>query len=204
MQWMWSPLRLSWPLVCAFLLPAVVGDYLTYDLIPPGFDDLFDQLIIVSTNPAKRLAIVEEIILTFDNTSRHTVLGLDGTDLSNNRSHPLWSVVSPKFLNHFTPRELGYALSHRLAYELVSKKNYSHAVIVEDDILIHRSKFLRAVAEYRPYIKDSWQIIHWWCRCTDSLLRGIPSNRQPLNAIFCKNAVNSSQLTRGNHNPQNC
>ena len=136
-----SSLSLSYPfpLYLPILLLSVLvsSDYQSYNFYPPSFDDLFDQLVIISTKSTSRLPIVDEIIKTLD-TSRVTIVGVNGTDLVNNRSHHLWQVVTPNFLDTFTPGELGCALSHRTAYELILRNNYSNALIVEDDVQFHK------------------------------------------------------------------
>ena len=169
-----------------------LASHKNFETYPPHFDSLFDHLIIISMKHSSRFPFIQDLINKFD-TKNYSIIGVNGTAVAENKSHPLWKVIAPDFLDTFTAAELGCSLSHRAAYEYVIKNNFSHALILEDDIHVHHVRFLKAVEWYRPYISPSWQIIHWWCRCTDSKMK-IMYEREP--DFFCNGAQNESALTR--------
>ena len=140
---------------------SVFESYLNLDLgYLQSFDQLFDHLIIISLMSGERKHKVHKLIELFG-TTNYSIIGVNGTEVTNNRLDPLWKVIDPNFLETFSPGELGCALAHRKAYEFVVAQKFSHVLIIEDDIIVHLENFLRAVPKYRPYIKESWEIVHW-------------------------------------------
>ena len=60
-------------------------------------------------------------------------------------------------------------MAHRACYEFISKGNYSHVLIIEDDARF-KPGFLEEVKTARAYISKNWQIVHWHTSCGWNLL----------------------------------
>ena len=101
---------------------------------------------------------------------KYTIIGINGSLILNDVSHPLHAAVSPDFRGKYSAGELGCALSHRMVYSLVSSGRYEHALVIEDDVLIY-SSFLDEVSFYRNFILPSWKIIHWHTFCHNDALK---------------------------------
>ena len=127
---------------------------------PIEFDDLFDHVFFITIKNPKRYNNVKRII-TMLKTKNYSIIGINGTEVLVHSDHPLKKLIGDQFRGKYSATELGCALSHRLAFEIVSSGNYKHALILQDNIHVKVQLFLELVQRYRQFIQPSWQIVHW-------------------------------------------
>jgi glycosyl transferase family 25 len=137
------------------------------------FNHLFDHLFIISMKSHERWKLMKELIeLLGVQNNEYTVVGINGSEVASNKTHSLRKFIGNAFLDSYSEGELGCALSHRAVYDIVSRKNYNHALVIEDDAKLSPD-FLRVVQRYREYIASTWMIVHWHSFCNDKAMTSL-------------------------------
>ena len=134
--------------------------FLLKPLRKPHFDNTWDLIVVISFTGSPRESYIKNHLKELQSTKYFFLAGVNGSYLVQHPEDKLWKSVSPEFLSRYTAGELGCALSHRLAYELVSKSRMKSVLVVEDDAQF-TPEFPSHVQEARASISDSWRIIHW-------------------------------------------
>ena len=135
-----------------------------------NFDEIYDKLIFLSLRSERRLQHIQNVITAL-NTSNYLIMGVNGSEVVQDSTHPFRSYLSERFMQEKSSGQIGCALSHRLAYEVVASSQLKRVLILEDDVQVDAERFLNASMWYHSHISKDWRIVRWFSFCPNGCKR---------------------------------